>query len=124
MSRLDRSVATQVLLPSEGRLVANQVPGDNPARKAMKRLLFAAAALLAALSNGAHTRDDRLPAEFVGDWCLAEHTAEGRTDSVGVLLGGGPANTVKYIPLSAAPITREKTRYRHHRRWSRATVFP
>jgi hypothetical protein len=52
----------------------------------MKRLLFAAPALLAALSNGAHARDDRLPAEFVGDWCLAEHTAEGRTDNVGVLL--------------------------------------
>ena len=42
----------------------------------MKRMLFAAAALLAALSNGANARDDRLPAEFVGDWCLAEHTAD------------------------------------------------
>src|SRR5439155_27089626 len=42
----------------------------------MKRMLFAAAALLAALSNGANARDDRLPAEFVGDSCLAEHTAD------------------------------------------------
>ncbi len=41
----------------------------------MKRLLFAAAAL-AALSTGANARDDRLPAKFVGDWCLAEHTAD------------------------------------------------
>ena len=41
----------------------------------MKRMLFAAAAL-AALSIGANARDDRLPAKFVGDWCLAEHTAD------------------------------------------------
>jgi hypothetical protein len=41
----------------------------------MKRMLFAAAAL-AALSTGANARDDRLPAKFVGDWCLAEHTAD------------------------------------------------
>ena len=38
----------------------------------MKGMLFAAAAL-AALSIGAHARDDRFPAKFVGDWCLAEH---------------------------------------------------
>src|SRR5262249_32313663 len=41
----------------------------------MKRVLFAAAAL-AVLSIGAHAREDRLPAKFVGDWCLAEHTAD------------------------------------------------
>jgi hypothetical protein len=41
----------------------------------MIRILFAAAALVA-LSIGAHARDDRLPAKFVGDWCLAEHTAD------------------------------------------------
>ena len=41
----------------------------------MKRMLFAAAAL-AALFNGANARDDRLPTNFVGDWCLAEHTAD------------------------------------------------
>ncbi len=41
----------------------------------MKRLLFAAAALVA-LSIASHARDDRLPAKFVGDWCLAEHTAD------------------------------------------------
>ena len=41
----------------------------------MKRLLFAAAALVA-LSIASHARDDRLPTEFVGDWCLAEHTAD------------------------------------------------
>jgi hypothetical protein len=41
----------------------------------MKRMLFAAATL-AALSTGANARDDRLPAKFVGDWCLAEHTAD------------------------------------------------
>jgi hypothetical protein len=36
----------------------------------MKRVLFAAA-ILAVLSIGANTRDDRLPANFVGDWCFA-----------------------------------------------------
>jgi hypothetical protein len=41
----------------------------------MKRILFAAAAL-AALSIDANALDDRLPAKFVGDWCLAEHTAD------------------------------------------------
>jgi hypothetical protein len=41
----------------------------------MKRMLFAATAL-AALTIGANARDDRLPAKFVGDWCLAEHTAD------------------------------------------------
>ena len=41
----------------------------------MKRMLFAAAAL-AAVCIGANVRDDRLPAKFVGDWCLAEHTAD------------------------------------------------
>ncbi len=41
----------------------------------MKRMLFAAAAL-AAVCIGANARDDRLPAKFVGDWCLAEHTAD------------------------------------------------
>jgi len=41
----------------------------------MKRLLFAAAALVA-LSIASHGRDDRLPAKFVGDWCFAEHTAD------------------------------------------------
>ena len=39
------------------------------------KLLFAAAAL-AAMCIGANARDDRLPAKFVGDWCLAEHTAD------------------------------------------------
>jgi hypothetical protein len=41
----------------------------------MKRMLFAAAAL-AALFNGAKAGEDRLPTKFVGDWCLAEHTAD------------------------------------------------
>jgi hypothetical protein len=41
----------------------------------MKRVLFVAAAL-AALSIGAHARDDGLPTKFVGDWCFAEHTAD------------------------------------------------
>jgi hypothetical protein len=41
----------------------------------MKRMLFMATAL-AALTIGANARDDRLPANFVGDWCLAEHTAD------------------------------------------------
>jgi hypothetical protein len=41
----------------------------------MKRILFAAAAL-AALSIDVNALDDRLPAKFVGDWCLAEHTAD------------------------------------------------
>jgi hypothetical protein len=41
----------------------------------MRRRLFAAATL-AALSIGANARDDRLPAKFVGDWCLAEDIAD------------------------------------------------
>src|SRR5262249_16119203 len=41
----------------------------------MKRLLLAAAAV-AVLSIGANARDDRLPTNFVGDWCFAEHTAD------------------------------------------------
>ena len=41
----------------------------------MKRVLFAAAAL-AVLSVGANARDDRLPVNFVSDWCFAEHTAD------------------------------------------------
>jgi hypothetical protein len=41
----------------------------------MKRILLAGAALLA-LFLGAHASDDRLPTKFVGDWCLAEHTAD------------------------------------------------
>jgi len=41
----------------------------------MKRMLFGAAAL-AALAIGANARDDLLPAQFIGDWCLAEHTAD------------------------------------------------
>jgi hypothetical protein len=41
----------------------------------MKRMLFAAI-MLAALTIGASARDDRLPAKFVGDWCLAEHVAD------------------------------------------------
>ena len=38
------------------------------------RMLLAAAAL-AALPTDANALDDRLPAQFVGDWCVAEHTA-------------------------------------------------
>ena len=41
----------------------------------MKRVLFAASAL-AVLSISANARDDRLPANFLGDWCFAEHTAD------------------------------------------------
>jgi hypothetical protein len=41
----------------------------------MKPAIFAAATL-AVLSSGANARDDRLPANFVGDWCFAEHTAD------------------------------------------------
>jgi hypothetical protein len=41
----------------------------------MKRVLFAAIAL-AGLTISANARDDRLPANFVGDWCFAEHTAD------------------------------------------------
>jgi hypothetical protein len=41
----------------------------------MKSVLFAASTL-AVLSIGANARDDRLPANFVGDWCFAEHTAD------------------------------------------------
>jgi hypothetical protein len=36
----------------------------------MKSVLFAASTL-AVLSIGANARDDRLPANFVGDWCFA-----------------------------------------------------
>jgi hypothetical protein len=38
-------------------------------------MLFAVAAL-AVLSIEANALDDRLPAKFVGDWCLAEHIAD------------------------------------------------
>jgi hypothetical protein len=41
----------------------------------MRYMLFAAAAL-AALTIGANASHDRLPAEFAGDWCLAEHIAD------------------------------------------------
>jgi hypothetical protein len=41
----------------------------------MKRILLTASAL-AVLSISANARDDRLPANFVGDWCFAEHTAD------------------------------------------------
>jgi hypothetical protein len=41
----------------------------------MKRVLLAAAAV-AVLSVGANARDDSLPANFVGDWCFGEHTAD------------------------------------------------
>jgi len=42
----------------------------------MKRILLLATAELAALTTSVNARDDRLPAKFVGDWCLAEHTAD------------------------------------------------
>jgi hypothetical protein len=51
-----------------------QVDGKNAGWE-MKPIPFAAVALLA-LFLGAHASDDRLPAKFVGDWCLAEHTAD------------------------------------------------
>jgi hypothetical protein len=41
----------------------------------MKPPLLAAAAVVV-LSIGANGRDDRLPANFVGDWCFGEHTAD------------------------------------------------
>jgi hypothetical protein len=41
----------------------------------MKRLLLAAPAF-AVLSMLANARDDRLPRDFVGDWCFAEHTPD------------------------------------------------
>jgi hypothetical protein len=37
--------------------------------------MLLAAAALAALPTDADALDDRLPAQFVGDWCVAEHTA-------------------------------------------------
>src|SRR6266436_3119829 len=42
----------------------------------MKRILLLATAALAALTISVNARDDRLPAKFVGNWCLAEHTAD------------------------------------------------
>jgi hypothetical protein len=42
----------------------------------MKRILLLAPAALGALTISVNARDDRLPAKFVGDWCLAEHTAD------------------------------------------------
>ena len=41
----------------------------------MKCLLLAAPAL-AALPIAANAHDDRLPPNFAGDWCFAEHTAD------------------------------------------------
>jgi hypothetical protein len=45
-------------------------------RAKMKCILGLATAALAALTIDANARDDRLPAKFVGNWCLAEHTAD------------------------------------------------
>ena len=42
----------------------------------MKRTLLLATAALGALTISVNARDDRLPAKFVGNWCLAEHTAD------------------------------------------------
>jgi hypothetical protein len=42
----------------------------------MKCILGLATAALAALTIDANARDDRLPAKSVGNWCLAEHTAD------------------------------------------------
>jgi len=42
----------------------------------MKCILGLATVALAALTIDANARDDRLPAKFVGNWCLAEHTAD------------------------------------------------
>jgi hypothetical protein len=41
----------------------------------MKRLLVAAPTL-AAVSIAANARDDRLPTDFVGEWCFAAHIAD------------------------------------------------
>jgi hypothetical protein len=41
----------------------------------MNRMLLAAASL-ATLSIDANALDDRLPAKFAGDWCVAEHLAD------------------------------------------------
>jgi hypothetical protein len=57
---------------ADNNLVALGTPAHWLAEGEMKRVLFAAAAL-AVLSIGANARDDRLPANFVGDWCFAEH---------------------------------------------------
>jgi hypothetical protein len=42
----------------------------------MNRILLLGTAALAALTISANARDDRLPTKFVGNWCLAEHTAD------------------------------------------------
>ena len=44
----------------------------------MKRIFLLATAALAALTISANARDDRLPTnnKFIGNWCLAEHTAD------------------------------------------------
>jgi hypothetical protein len=39
-------------------------------------LMLFAAVVLAVVSIEANALDDRLPAKFVGDWCLAEHIAD------------------------------------------------
>src|SRR5262245_47095212 len=59
----------------DNNLVALGTPARWLAESKMKSLLLAAAAV-AVLSIGANGRDDRLPANFVGDWCFAEHTAD------------------------------------------------
>jgi hypothetical protein len=45
-------------------------------RQFIRLLGGAAASALAVLSISANARDDRLPANFVGDWCFGEHTAD------------------------------------------------
>jgi hypothetical protein len=42
----------------------------------MKCILLLATTALAAPIITANARDDRLPSKFVGNWCLADHTAD------------------------------------------------
>jgi hypothetical protein len=42
----------------------------------MNRILLLGTAALAALTISVNARNDRLPTKFVGNWCLAEHTAD------------------------------------------------
>ena len=53
----------------------SEMPGHRWEHK-MKRILLLAPAALGALTISVNARDDRLPAKFVGNWCLAEHTAD------------------------------------------------
>src|SRR5439155_20383613 len=78
---VSRNVGTAVLGgcyrkgPGSNRRIAMRATGrERTTQSKMKRTLLLATAALGALTISVNARDDRLPAKFVGNWCLAEET--------------------------------------------------